>query len=176
MRPAGPRGRVPEADVVNVAYWLKAEVHVGASGMNKIGTMSLVSAAWILSSCTHAPPVQLAMIEHRECEVIARLAPRGTLKDIAWGAPAESGVVEGYSGTAADARRKQESASLRDCPGLAGRLSASGSQVSRVAFNLEATRAVVEIDCSPSFLRRDGNGPWIEEATYNSVHGCYNIP
>ena len=143
--------------------------------MAKLLPVALLAPVLVLASCAHAPEARLATIEPLECEVIARMTPAGGIKEIAWPAPT-GGWIDGTGHDAWDHGRKRRPASLRECPNLVRRLADSGSRVSRVAFNADATRAIIEIDCGPAYLHRGARGTWIEDAVYTSVHGCESVP
>lgn len=135
-----------------------------------VGLTSAVAAS------VHVPTLLLSEIEALECEVISLAARSGDIRPIATAAPS-NGWLDGTALTGGDSSRKQAAADLRRCSNLGGRLSETGAIVSRVVFDEQRLRAVVDIQCGPTYLvRRHVADVWRVEAQYTSVHRCDHLP
>jgi hypothetical protein len=141
------------------------------SSIHSMGTLLILQC--VLASCATAPQFTDVAVEPDECEIISRVIPHGDIAPVAKAAPPYSWFDNRPVGAP---HSHASSAALEGCQVLSGRLSDTGIEVSRVAFNNEKSRAVVEIDCGPTYLERNYLGTWSPVATYTSVHGCYDLP
>ena len=127
----------------------------------------------LLASCVTPPPLVPLAVEPGECEIISRMVPHGDISPVARAAPLYSWVDGRNEGAP---RNRANSASLASCRVLAGRLSPTGVDVSRVTFNNDRSRAIIEINCGPAYLEKNQQGSWGVVAVYTSVHGCFDMP
>ena len=147
--------------------------------MSKFKKLAVVGVVLVASACAHSFQNQSRIAEPLECSVIEEIASatKGPVHEIASSAPKDGEMLESYRGTVEDAGKKDQPVNLKSCSKLQTRLAPSGMEFSRVALNIDATRAVVEVDCGPWFLYRSKSGErWKTDAIYTSVHGCNAVP